>query len=142
MINRVVFGDLSGRRNSYRRKKSAGRENSSIQAHASHNPNKEERSVGGKGRGQFRWDWDVFFVCTSLALSLQLGDRILHEMQLKEAHWNRYGIDPDRNDLKLFFTGNDRSKIFYPYANIFPDISRMPHLLWTMPSRQLFSHMT
>ena len=48
--------------------------------HASHNPNKEERSVGGKGRGQFRWDWDVFFVCTSLALSLQLGDQLLHEM--------------------------------------------------------------
>ena len=53
--------------------------------HASHNPNKEERSVGGKGRGQFRWDWDVFFVCTSLALSLQLGDRLLHEMDWREA---------------------------------------------------------
>ena len=66
--------------------------------HASHNPNKEERSLEGEGRGQFRWDWDVFFVCTSLALSLQLGDRLLHDWiegrLIKRAHWNRYAINP------------------------------------------------
>ena len=86
-----------------------GRENSS--AHA-HRITQTKSDLPPPLRLQFRWDWDVFFVCTlhlHFRCMLQLGGRLLHERDWVEALCSRA-------DFRLY-CGRFRTKRIYVLKN-------------------------